>query len=325
MSDHWNLYRLSSTRELALIKENKSVDNAALYGGLEYNMSTDVMLNDSHKYASVMRTMDILPYHLSDSLNMRDGVMPLPGTKVEVEDIRNYMQTTKIHPVLFTDTIGTEASFKALSGQHTRVIHIATHGFFWPERDIPEREKILLLSTNKYKQYIEDKAMTRSGLLFAGANNFLGGTRLPENVDDGVLTAKEISMLDLRGLDLVVLSACQTGLGEITGDGVMGLQRGFKKAGANTLMMSLWNVDDEATRLLMTRFYANLVTGKNKFEALREAQQYVRNYEIEREVTSSNDILFFLPNQNKKNKEIKKVKPYQDPRYWAAFILLDAI
>ena len=322
MSDKWNLYRLSSTRELALIKEHKFTDKAALYGGLEYDMSPDIMLHDSRKYTYNKRTMDFMLYNLSDYLDMREGVLPLPATKVEVED-------TKIHSSLFTDTIGTETSFKALSGQHTRIIHVATHGFYWPDKNLPSKENLLLQGFGNYRRYIEDKAMTRSGLLFAGANNVLSGMRLPENVEDGVLTAKEISMIDLRGLDLVVLSACQTGLGEITGDGVMGLQRGFKKAGANTLLMSLWNVDDEATRLLMTKFYANLVAGKNKFESLREAQRYVRDYEIEREVTDNGGMIILMPNEKrnkqKKNKEVKKIKPYQNPSYWAAFILLDAI
>lgn len=329
MSDKWNLYRLSSTRELALIKEHKFTDKAALYGGLEYDMSPDIMLHDSRKYTYNKRTMDFMLYNLSDSLDMREGVLPLPATKVEVEDINDYMQMAKIHSSLFTDTIGTETSFKALSGQHTRIIHVATHGFYWPDKNLPSKENLLLQGFGNYRRYIEDKAMTRSGLLFAGANNVLSGMRLPENVEDGVLTAKEISMIDLRGLDLVVLSACQTGLGEITGDGVMGLQRGFKKAGTNTLLMSLWNVDDEATRLLMTKFYANLVAGKNKFESLREAQRYVRDYEIEREVTDNGGMIILMPNEKrnkqKKNKEVKKIKPYQNPSYWAAFILLDAI
>ena len=329
MSDKWNLYRLSSTRELALIKEHKFTDKAALYGGLEYDMSPDIMLHDSRKYTYNKRTMDFMVYNLSDYLDMREGVLPLPATKVEVEDINDYMQMAKIHSSLFTDTIGTETSFKALSGQHTRIIHVATHGFYWPDKNLPSKENLLLQGFGNYRRYIEDKAMTRSGLLFAGANNVLSGMRLPENVEDGVLTAKEISMIDLRGLDLVVLSACQTGLGEITGDGVMGLQRGFKKAGTNTLLMSLWNVDDEATRLLMTKFYANLVAGKNKFESLREAQRYVRDYEIEREVTDNGGMIILMPNEKrnkqKKNKEVKKIKPYQNPSYWAAFILLDAI
>jgi CHAT domain-containing protein len=101
-----------------------------------------------------------------------------------------------------------------------------------------------LFLNNDDKRYKEDKALTRSGLLFAGANNALKGKPLPEGVDDGILTAQEISRLDLRRLDLVVLSACETGLGEITGDGVFGLQRGFKKAGAQSILMSRWKRSD---------------------------------------------------------------------------------
>ena len=106
-------------------------------------------------------------------------------------------------------------------------------------------------------------------------------------------------MLDLRGLDLVVLSACQTGLGDIiSGEGVFGLQRGFKKAGAKTILMSLDKVDDEATRILMVEFYKNLMSGKTKHQSLRDAQQYLRKVD------------------NGK---------YDDPKYWASFIMLDGL
>ena len=106
-------------------------------------------------------------------------------------------------------------------------------------------------------------------------------------------------MLDLRGLDLVVLSACQTGLGDvISGEGVFGLQRGFKKAGAKTILMSLDKVDDEATQILMVEFYKNLMSGKTKLQSLKEAQQYLRKVD------------------NGK---------YDDPKYWASFIMLDGI
>jgi len=117
-------------------------------------------------------------------------------------------------------------------------------------------------------------------------------------MEDGILTAKELSRLDFRGLDLVVLSACQTGLGDITSEGVFGLQRGFKKAGAQTLLMSLWKVDDTATLLLMTEFYNKLINGNSKKQSLYKAQQYLRTYQ--------NGV-------------------YDKPEYWAAFIMLDGI
>lgn len=104
----------------------------------------------------------------------------------------------------------------------------------------------------------------------------------------------EISLLDFRGMDLIVLSACQTAQGDITGDGVFGLQRGFKKAGANAILMSLWKVDDEATCLLMTEFYRYWLDGKSKHDALEAAKHAVRSH-----------------------------PEWEDPRYRAAFILLD--
>ena len=104
--------------------------------------------------------------------------------------------------------------------------------------------------------------------------------------------------MDLRGTELAVLSACQSGLGEVTGDGVFGLQRGFKKAGVQSLVMSLWKVSDEATKIMMTRFYENLARGRSKYDSFREAQYYLRKYD---------DGIF------------------DEPQYYAAFVLLDAI
>ena len=109
--------------------------------------------------------------------------------------------------------------------------------------------------------------MLRSGLVFAGVNSLSSGT------DDGVLTALEASNLDLRGTKLVVLSACETGVGEVrNGEGVFGLRRAFVVAGAETLLMSLWQVADEATKDLMTSYYTRLSKGEARAEALRQAQ-----------------------------------------------------
>ena len=147
----------------------------------------------------------------------------------------------------------------------------------------------------------------------SGANIALKKGANLKDVEDGILTAQEISTLDLRGLELAVLSACQTGIGDIAGDGVFGLQRGFKKAGANTLLMSLWKVDDNATHLLMTEFYKNLLAGESKFESLRKAQKYVRDYEEEIEITPNKRWESQIRQKMNKSKEpapqkIKKIK-----------------
>ena len=178
--------------------------------------------------------------------------------------------------------------------------------------------------TGDESQYIEDKAMTRSGLLFAGAANAWQKTGTG---DDGILTAQEAAMLDLRGLDLCVLSACETGLGEITGEGVFGLQRGFKKAGAKTLLVSLRKVDDNATRLLMTEFYRNYLSGKSKAESLKAAQTHLRNYEPQNNNNSRKEstIAERLSKTRKQATTGILEKPYANPAYWAYFILVDAL
>lgn len=331
MSERYDLYRLSSTRELVNRGDSVGLESAAIYGGIKYDTDVAVMVSDSRKY----RNRDLLASTsaIADSLNLRSGVRYLPATMEEAVDIDTKLEKIEVNPELFTDTVGTEASFKDLSGRKKNLLHIATHGFYWTETEARRLGGLsfLNMADDNAVRYSEDKALTRSGLLLAGANNALMGRSLPEGVDDGILTAKEISRLDLRGLDLVVLSACQTGLGEITGDGVFGLQRGFKKAGANTLLMSLWSVDDDATRLLMTRFYENYISGMTKMESLREAQTYVRDYVIEKTVTvgsGKRPITAMEKEQARKRKPqtvVRKIRPYADPRYWAAFILLDAL
>jgi CHAT domain-containing protein len=214
---------------------------------------------------------------------------------------------------------------KNLSGHAPAILHIATHGFYWTDQEIREGnmdEKLQFLSM--YGNLDDaDQALTRSGLLFAGANYTLTGKQTSDLHDDGILTAKEISVLDLRGVDMLVLSACQTGLGKVTGDGVFGLQRGFKKAGAGSLLMSLWKVDDKATRQLMTFFYHNLTQGMNKHDAFSKAQHDLRNMDVEDNSRRKNRRA--ISSRAKRAKKAAAKKVYADPHYWAAFILLDAI
>lgn len=329
ISDKYKLYRVSSTRMLIEDVSQKSFANGILYGGLTYNESMQTMIDNSQKYIdrNVYRSSNV-----GNSLNLRNGVAYLPSTKTEVDEIEQLLGNLNIHPAIFFGEKGTEDSFKSFSGQGIDFIHIATHGFYWNEKEAKLKSKLGFISSfvgNDVDK--EDQAMVRSGLLFSGANNALMSKPIPDNIDDGILTAKEISSLDLSSVGIVVLSACQTGVGEISGDGVFGLQRGFKKAGVHTLLMSLWSVDDNATRLLMKKFYENIILGKSKLESLHEAQRYVREYEIEKEIKENKGV-HLLSAQAKEqaqkenmNKTIKKIRPYENPKYWAAFILLDAI
>ena len=153
-----------------------------------------------------------------------------------------------------------------------RILHIATHGFFLPDR-LPSRGGETL-ATNP----LETNPLLRSGLALAGANAWLDGAALPEEADDGLLTAEDVTGMNLAGTELVVLSACDTGLGEYrSGEGVFGLRRAFALAGAHMLVMSLWQVPSEQTTVLMEVFYDRLANGRPAADALREAKAAVRS------------------------------------------------
>lgn len=293
MSDLYNLVRVSSTRELVLNKNDYKNTTATLYGGIQYAMDTTLIKTESGKYQNlaVNRGLD------NDTLD-RGKIRFLPGTKAEVEEINRLLKENNLQVQLFTATNANEESFKALSGKHQNILQIATHGFYWTDSTARKKDyfsqRILTLGNDMPSPPAIDP-LNRCGLLFAGAQMAWSGQSadLPEGVQDGILTAKEISLLDLRDANLVVLSACETGKGEITGEGVFGLQRAFKQAGAQTIIMTLWPVNDQATRLFMTEFYHNWITNKqSKREAFRNAQNTVR-------------------------------AQYEEPTYWAGFIMLD--
>lgn len=297
--EDYNIYRLSSTRELVTNQKNDYEKRAVLYGGLDYDAQLDSL--------SKPKSHDLLDFAFVERANVetvkrgmkiRGAQERLEYTKEEVEQIGETLRKAEWSCLLDTAAIGTEESFKALSGKRISCLHIATHGFYYTPEEADNRQYKFMLLDNQHISD-EDKALTRSGLLLTGANHILEGDTIPDDVEDGILTAKEIADVDLRGLDLVVLSACQTGLGDIAqGEGVFGLQRGFKKAGANSILMSLWEVEDKASQILMTQFYKNLLSGQGKHQALLSSQKYLREYEGGK---------------------------YDEPKYWAAFIILDAI
>lgn len=278
MADVFNLVRLSSTREIVLNKKSLKHTTAALYGGINYGNPAEPS---------------------PDKALTREGVTYLPGTKTEVEQIGQMLQDNHLLVRLYTADRADEESFKALSGKHQNILHIATHGFYWAEdvaknKDYFAKRRMMSIGHDMPVEH-EIDPLNRCGLLLAGANTAWTGHvgELPQNTQDGILTAKEISLMDLRDADMVVLSACETGKGEVTGEGVFGLQRAFKQAGAQTIIMSLWPVSDEATQLLMSEFYRNWINlHQSKRQAFVNAQNQVRS-------------------------------EYILPVFWAGFIMLD--
>ncbi len=199
----------------------------------------------------------------------------LPGTAEEAEAIRQIIP----EPTVKVERIATESALKQLSGP--KILHVATHGFFLDDsgkaargnRGLELEVPVKALPTAKSAPPEEGQPievlnpMFLSGIALAGANVRKG------QLDDGILTAYEASALDLQGTELVVLSACETGVGSgVAREGVQGLRRALVLAGAETQVMSLWQVDDEATRDLMTMYYQNLFKGRGRSEAMRDAQ-----------------------------------------------------
>lgn len=293
MYERYNMYRLSSTKELIWEADKCRPNTAVLYGGLDYNQFRD---NASESNASEIPSV-------WRGIVERGGFDPLFNTALETQEIKKLLTEKNISTTLYSGETGTEESFRNLSGKSHNLIHLATHGMYInPEVvDTKKNENNFdflesLASVNDPVK--EDVALTHSFLVMAGGNRVISRNPVSDKNNDGILTSKEISQLDLKGLDLVVLSACESALGDINNGGIYGLQRGFKKGGANTIVMSLGKVDDEATRILMVEFYRNFMNGKTKRQSLNEAQQYLRKAD------------------NGK---------FEDPKYWASFIMLDGL
>lgn len=285
----FSMHRLSSTREIITARTLKNSNlRSILFGGLNYTINHQKKNLGNKKDvqdAMLERTVDDLRVAVNQEVEY------LPGTFAEIQSISNGFKEHGILCEIFSGDEGTEDSFRKLSGQPINIVHIATHGFYLPANI--RNDSVIGVSD-------EEVMMLRSGLFMAGANQALqkDDNSFQTIANDGIVTAKEVSQLDFANADLVTLSACETALGDIDSDGVFGLQRGFKKAGVQSELVSLWPVNDEATSVFMTSFYKYYLTLNKKYRALQLAQQALcRSYGGK----------------------------YNDPRYWGAFILIDGI
>lgn len=216
-----------------------------------------------------------------------DEVPPLPGTKTELETVSKVLKPSGYQVTQFMAADANEKNLKAINGPF--ILHIATHGYFL--KDVDESAGSVF---GVHAENATHNPLLRSGLILAGAGKAISGTGSADMTsnDNGILTAYEAMNLNLEGTALVVLSACETGLGDVkAGEGVYGLQRAFLVAGADALVMSLWKVDDAATQMLMTSFYTNLIKLGNRQRAFKQAQ-------------------------------LQLMAKYKEPYYWGAFVMM---
>ena len=234
----------------------------------------------------------------------------LEGSKLETQNIHQLFKSKGLKSALYQDKNALEEVVKQV--RSPKVLHIATHGFFFEklhqkitqdttqqnlqedgdlDYDMDETASVTKENIQKPKR----NPMMSSGLVFTGVSTYAKHKQNYDakvNTEDGILTAYEAQNLNLDNTELVVLSACQTGQGDVqSGEGVYGLQRGFQVAGAKTIIMSLWNVSDNVTQELMTTFYKLWLSGKNKRKAFRLAQKKIK-------------------------------KKYNLPYYWGAFVMV---
>ena len=248
------------------------------------------LLGNSKDLITLKRRKTAVPVRNATLLGFPDyggpGIAPLPGTKLEIEGISGILKASGYQLNVLTQSTATEGKLKSVKGPE--LLHIATHGYF-----LEDVER----SGSAFGVHLEnanDNPLLRSGIMLAGAANTLSGTSSPSlaSNDNGILTAFEAMNMNLEGTQLIVLSACETGLGDVrAGEGVYGLQRAFLVAGADAMIMSLWKVDDAATQQLMKNFYVNWIKLRSKQKAFKQAQ-------------------------------LQLMTKYKEPYYWGAFVLV---
>jgi len=274
-----NILNMNQVSSTALIKQQKNLQKntdlqVALYGGIDYSKGDDIP--------------EIWPY--------------LPATKTEVERIEKILKKNNIPTHLKTGNEANENDLKTFANKD-QIIHIASHGFFFPDpenepktetEESPVENDVVFRSVSgslgEWQLLNNKNPLMRSGLVMAGGNN-VWSPLTEAGEDDGILTAYEVTQLNLSHTRLVVLSACETGLGDIKGsEGVYGLQRAFKMAGAEYIVMSLWQVPDKETAEFMEQFYQLIASGNEIYASFTETQKYMQSK--------------------------------YDPFFWAAFVLL---
>jgi len=278
-------YRLSSTRNLVKKPSPLKLQSAMLCGGISYKA----------KYHPTGTDNDYMAYRY---LKARvKSINNLPFTKVEVDSIYAYRQNA--NDFLLKEEAATDERLLQLLRQNQYdIIHISTHGHYIGQIDIH----------NDLRPLSEDLSLSRCGLIFAGAANTFYDDNFDEKFDDALLSGKELAQQDFSQTELIVLNCCQTGQGRLTEDGIYGLQRALKQAGANAMLISLWNLSDYSSAVFLRFFYEEIQKQpsdqKDLHVALLDARKKLMTHER---------MIFLIDNSTLETKWVKL--QYDAPRH----------
>ena len=292
--EKYKLHRVTSTASLAGRAGHtaRSPRSSLVIGGLNYSS----LPQDSDATMPNHDAADMI----ADRVGSNDIFNYLPGTRSEVDSICTRLDATDLR-----HSVG-ESDLKTMMPEFD-LVHIATHGY---ALDLGIRKRPVMLNDS----IAIDQSLNAAGLALTGANV---ACRYPDR-EDGLLSAREICDLDLRNVDFVILSACQTAQGDLTDEGAAGLVRGLKNAGVRTVMATLWSVDDRSTMMFMQELYRLLGQGVSKHEAYVGAQNHLKSY-----VSSIPYRRFSPATLARDNKTYYHTTTYDAPYYWAPFILID--
>ncbi len=299
-----DIHLLSNTKDIVRIKAEKTnldnISSPVLFGYPDYYKS-EIKKLDVQKQDKTNENQHHVLHRTRGNHDFQDimrggKIVDLPGTKVEVEEVSKIFKQNNEKFDIYLSSEANEQRLKMLD--NPSLLHIATHGYFMP--DVNDENSVTISDSMVFESFSENP-LTRSGIMLVGAGHAYSDETLErefqaiknsEKFEDGILTAYEAMNINLLNTDIVILSACETGLGEVkNGEGVYGLQRALQTAGAKSIIMSLWKVSDQATKELMIHFYTEWIKTKDKRKAFRVAQAKLK-------------------------------QSFPDPIYWGAFVMI---
>jgi len=291
-------YRLTTTRLLTQAIHKLHTDKMLVCGGVEYGLSEEDKEkgNDAFAY-SLLASMDL-------------SIAPLPNSAIEIDSIVSVRKNHMEDFVLRADSL-TETALTRLMGKY-HIVHISTHGIFL---------EVAKIGTDIHPSST-DTQLSKSCLFFSGSESNLRQKEFDVYQHDGILSARELAKMDLKNVDLTVMSACMSGLGYITPDGVYGLQRGLKTAGVKAIISTLWSVDDEAACFFIIQLYKNLEVGMTLHDAFGTARETLKKYE---KTYGSSSLATDTVNGSYTQRRRITIPKFNKPYFYNAFILIDGL